>query len=168
MRATSQIGRVGAGFRLVVNGRESEPMEEISGLAARAEEVFATHADLRDWLFCVLHRRLHGLSERPSGRCPKVAAAACAIRFKGECPTSSTPREFRRGHELSSNLPARSPTEARTGRRKIQLDSPHQRPSAQIRGAIWEMRAWRYPCGTTVGRRRCLSGPIMPADEVGL
>jgi hypothetical protein len=102
MRATSQIGRVGAGFRLVVNGRESESMEEISGLAARAEEVFATHADLRDWLFCVLHRRLHGLSERPSGRCPKVAAAACAIRFKGECPTSSTPREF---DEVMSSLP---------------------------------------------------------------
>ncbi len=102
MRATSQIGRVGAGFRLVVNGRESEPMEEISGLAARAEEVFATHADLRDWLFCVLHRRLHGLSERPRGRCPKVAAAACAIRFKGECPTSSTPREF---DEVMSSLP---------------------------------------------------------------
>jgi hypothetical protein len=31
-----------------------------------------------------------------------VAAAACAIRFKGECPTSSTPSEF---DEVMSSLP---------------------------------------------------------------
>jgi hypothetical protein len=77
-----------------VNSLESELMEEIARLVGRAEEVFTTHSELRDWIACVLHRRLHGVSGRPGGRCNEVAAAACAISFKGDCPLASKPSEL--------------------------------------------------------------------------
>ena len=68
-------------------------MAEAARLAARAEAVFASRFALRDWIVCVLQRRLEA-AEGPRERCGEVAAAACAIGFGGECPLASTPREF--------------------------------------------------------------------------
>jgi hypothetical protein len=85
-----------------MNAREADLMAEVARLASNAEDVFTTHSDLRDWLTCVLERRLNGVSEQPRGRCSEVSAAACAIRFTGWCPRASTAREF---DELASHLP---------------------------------------------------------------
>lgn len=86
----------------MVKRNDSELMQAVVSHARSAEAVFATHADLRDWLVCVVHQRLHGDSGRPGGRCGKVAAAACAVRFRRACPLSSTPSEL---DEIVGRLP---------------------------------------------------------------
>ena len=77
-----------------MNAHESELMDEVAQLARRAEGVFLTRSDLRRWLTCVLHQRLHGVSRQPDGRCDAVSAAACAAGLDGKCPVASTPSEL--------------------------------------------------------------------------
>jgi hypothetical protein len=77
-----------------VNNQDSELLDRISRLAATAEGLFVTHAELSAWLACALRRRRHGETGGSAQRCDEVAAAACAIGFNGECPLASTPIEF--------------------------------------------------------------------------
>jgi DNA-directed RNA polymerase specialized sigma24 family protein len=71
-----------------------ELVQEVTSLARDAERAFATRADLRDWLVCTIRRRLYGSARDQHGQCSEVAAAACAVRFRRECPLSSTPSEL--------------------------------------------------------------------------
>jgi len=84
-------------------GDSPELVQEVAFLVRSAERVFATRADLRDWLVCAIRRRLHGSSKPPRGQCGAVEAAACAIRFRGECPLSSSSTQL---DEVISRLPA--------------------------------------------------------------
>ena len=79
-----------------------ELVQEVASLARAAERAFATRADLRDWLVCALRRRVDGAASDPRRHCSQVAAAACAVRFRRECPLSSTPSQL---DEVMSRLP---------------------------------------------------------------
>jgi len=67
---------------------------EVAALAQSGEPVFATKTDLRDWLACVIRRRVLSGANQSRRRCSELAAAACAVRFECECPLSSTPGEL--------------------------------------------------------------------------
>jgi hypothetical protein len=86
----------------MASGDSPEFMQEVALLAHRAQPVFSTNAELRDWLVCTVRRALNGCASQPRAPCCKMAAAACAIRFGRECPLSSTCGEL---DEIINRLP---------------------------------------------------------------
>ncbi|MFI4934710.1 MAG: hypothetical protein ACHP7N_08850 [Caulobacterales bacterium] len=81
---------------------EAGVVEDVAVKAWRARGVFATRAQMDEWLACVIRRRLRGVSMVTNGRCNPVAAMACALCFAGECPFSSAAREL---DEIMGALP---------------------------------------------------------------